>query len=415
MRRPETIERLYIDFDSFFASVEEQSNPALHGKPVAVTPFAEAEHTCVIAANPLAKRRGVKNIMSVAEARAICPDLKLVPQSPEKYVAIHHQFLAVIDSVLPIEAVCSIDELVCKLDRRAIAGPEALSLEIKQKLARQLGPIITASCGFGPNRLIAKIASEMDKPNGLTILSPENLPGRLLKLDLDDIPGIGHSMLTRLNRAGIFTVEHLWQCPPKHLRSIWHNVNGERFYYALHGYDITPEPTKRSMYGHGRVLPPEWRDADNAWRCARLLALKAARRLRRANMLACRLGLWIKMRDDSWQGEVRLDYANDDQAVVHGLFSLWQDMLRHIPARARIVRLNVALYKLATPETLQPDLFNPDRSLCTKWDRLSQAMDSLNQRYARTMISMGPWDQPPGGYAGGKIAFTRVPKMEDFW
>ncbi len=415
MRKPTTIERVFIDFDSFFASVEEQLNPRLHGRAVGVVPFDNTEHTCIIAANKIAKRAGVKNIMSVTEAKAVCPDITLVPQNPEKYVNIHHQFLEEIDSVLPIEAVCSIDELVCKLDHRAIANPSETTDAIKARLKRRIGHYITCSFGYAPNRLLAKIASDMDKPNGETFLHPHTLPGRLLDLELEDIPGIGKSMARRLSQANIHTVEQLWQCQPKHLKAIWGNINGERFWYALHGYDITPAPTKRQMYGHGRVLPPEWRDPDNAWRCAKLLTLKAARRLRRANLLARRMGLWIRLRDDSWSQEYVLDYASDDQAVVHGLNTMWRAMRRQLPPSIKIIRLNVALYHLVPPEAIQPDLFNQDRSLRTKWDKLSNTMDSLNRRYARTMISMGPWENPPGGYAGGKIAFTRIPEAEDFW
>jgi DNA polymerase-4 len=83
MRRPAQIERLYLDFDGFFASVEQQARPHLRGRPVGVVPFAEAEHTCVIACSREAKLRGVKNVMTIAEARARCPDILLVPQSPD--------------------------------------------------------------------------------------------------------------------------------------------------------------------------------------------------------------------------------------------------------------------------------------------------------------------------------------------
>jgi len=415
VRKPETIERAYIDFDSFFASVEEQARPRLRGKPVGVMPFPDAKHTCVIAANKQAKLRGVKTGMAVPEAQQKCPDLILVPQSPDLYVRAHRAFLLAIERELPVDAICSIDEIACRLDQKAIDDPHALTRRIKTQLIEKLGPYVTCSIGFAPNRQLAKIASDMDKPDGITIIRPSDLPGPLLKLDLDDIPGVGSRMLKKLNYAGIWNMEALYNTQPKQLRALWGNVNGERFWYALHGYEIQADPTNRRMYGHGRVLPPEWRDIAHAWECARLLTIKAARRLRRANLLACKFGLWVSMRDDRWAGETILDFANDDQAAIAALSALWQGMKAAIPKNARIIRLHIALYDLSAPDKVQLDLFHPERLDRDKWQSISGAMDRINSRYAKTLVSMGPWVQPPGGYAGGKIAYSRVPDMEDFW
>ncbi len=415
MQKPQTIKCAYIDFDSFFASVEEQARPSLRGRPIGVTPFAHATHTCVIAANRKAKQAGVKNVMPVSEARRVCPDIVLVPQSPDLYVRAHRAFLLAIEQELPVDAICSIDELSCRLDEAAQQNPQELAARIKARLRQKLGPYITCSIGMAPNRQLAKIASDMDKPNGVTILKPEDLPGRLLDLELGELPGIGKRMRTRLNIAGIGSVEDLWHASPKHLRALWGNVNGERFWYALHGYEIEADVTQRQMFGHGRVLPPEWRDLGHAWQCAKLLAIKAARRLRRAKLLARRFGLWVHMRDDSWSGEFHLDYASDDQACIAALGQLWQRMKQEIPQGAKIIRLHVAMFNLVPLDQLQLDLFAPDRSERMKWEKLSTAMDRINTRYAKTLVSLGPWTQPPGGYAGGKIAYSRVPDMEDFW
>ena len=105
MRQPTETEYLYLDFDGFFASVEQQARPALRGKPVGVIPFDTTDHTCVIACSKEAKQRGVKNVMPIREARGICPDLVLVPQSPDLYRRAHNALLAEISAVLPIEAV----------------------------------------------------------------------------------------------------------------------------------------------------------------------------------------------------------------------------------------------------------------------------------------------------------------------
>src|SRR5476651_1764034 len=134
MRRPTQIERLYLDFDGFFASVEQQVHPHLRGKPVGVVPFADAQHTCVIACSREAKLRGVKNVMSIAEARELCPDIILVPQSPDLYRRAHNALLSEIATVVPIDAVKSIDELTCRVTLSQRADPLALGIQIKKRL-----------------------------------------------------------------------------------------------------------------------------------------------------------------------------------------------------------------------------------------------------------------------------------------
>lgn len=114
MRKPTTVERLYLDFDGFFASVEQQARPSLRGKPIGIVPFEGVRTTCVIAASKEAKQFGVKNVMNVAEAKRICPDLILVPQTPDLYRRAHNTLIAEIAAVIPIDAIKSIDELTCR-------------------------------------------------------------------------------------------------------------------------------------------------------------------------------------------------------------------------------------------------------------------------------------------------------------
>lgn len=258
MRKPETIERLYLDFDGFFASVMQQAMPALRGKPVGVIPFdiAAAHTTAVIACSKEAKLYGVKNVMRVRDAKAICPQIILVTQRPDLFRRAHNALLNEIACEIPIDTVKSIDELTCRLDRRDIDNPDELALRIKTRIRENIGKQITCSIGFAANRLLAKMACKMDKPDGVTIWRPADMPGPMLSLPISEISGIGARMERRLNHAGIHTMSDLLNTEPKQLRRLWGNVNGERMWYALNGYDIQAIPTGRGMYGHGRVLPP---------------------------------------------------------------------------------------------------------------------------------------------------------------
>src|SRR5271154_5394676 len=125
MRKAETIEKLYLDFDGFFASVMQQAMPHLRGKPVGVIPFdtAAAHTTVVIACSKEAKAAGCQNVMRVQDALKICPDLVLVTQRPDLFRRAHNSLLNEISCEIPIETVKSIDELACKLDRSTIAAP----------------------------------------------------------------------------------------------------------------------------------------------------------------------------------------------------------------------------------------------------------------------------------------------------
>lgn len=157
LRKPETIERLYLDFDGFFASVEQQEDRRLRGRPVGVVPFEGTDRTCVIACSREAKAFGVKNVMNIAEARALCPELVLVPQKPDLYRRAHNTLLAEIESVIPIDTVKSIDELACRLGEAGRREPLQLAARLKGTLARNVGPYLTYSIGFAANRQLAKM------------------------------------------------------------------------------------------------------------------------------------------------------------------------------------------------------------------------------------------------------------------
>lgn len=179
MRKPTHLEKLYLDFDSFFASAEQQLNPALRGRPVAVVPL-DSPHTSVIAASREAKPLGIKTGTSVREAREKCPDIVFIEARPDIYVKLHNRILETIERCVPIAAVRSIDEVTCSLLASEAHEAGALAERIKRSLRDEFGPVLTCSIGISVNELLAKIAAEMDKPDGFVMLDHADLPGRLL-------------------------------------------------------------------------------------------------------------------------------------------------------------------------------------------------------------------------------------------
>jgi len=359
------------------ASVEQQARPALRGKPVGIVPFDGTVHTVVIACSKEAKARGVKNVMKLSDAKKACPELVLQCQTPDLYRRAHNALLAEINSVIPVEAVKSIDELCCKLDPKDIADPVGLSERLKAAIAEGVGPFITCSIGFAANRHLAKIACKMDKPDGTTIWHPHMMPRPLLDLPFDDIPGIGSRMAQRLSNAGIRNMADLMATEPKQMRKLWRSMTGERLWYALHGYDVMAQKSERGMFGHGRVLPPELRNFKDARDCSRLLLVKAARRMRREGFYASSLYLWVSLRNRS--------IKEQGWASTHKLHLATLGDLTDATARQLDMLLND----------------DPERQ---KWESVTTAMDSLNSRYGKSLVTMGPWKLPPGGNLGGKIS-----------
>jgi DNA polymerase IV len=414
MRKPTGIERLYLDFDSFFASAEQHLRPELQGRPVGIIPLDTA-HTGLIAASREAKRLGVTRGMWVRDARRTCPEIVLVAARHDEYVKLHRKVAEVIGDVVPVMAVRSIDEMVCALFANEQERAVAIAREVKAAIAGKIDPMLTCSVGLAPNELLAKIAAEMDKPDGLVVIRPEDLPGPLLRLALTDVPGIARGNAARLERAGVKDMAGFWALAPKQARAIWGNVEGERLWALLHGYAVERPATGRVMFGHGRVLPMDWRNPEKAQICARVLTIKAARRMRRAGFAARALALWFTDRDTKgWFGEDRFAAAWDDRSILASLARLMAGARGSAPARSRSV--HVVLHDLVPADAITRDLFDftPDFMVRRRWERLSLLADGLNKRYGRAVINVGPWVEPPGGYAGAKIAFNRIPDEKDF-
>lgn len=427
MRKPETIEHLYLDFDSFFASCEQQRRPELRGRPVGITPTTGNSGLGaggVIAASREAKKAGMRGVLSQREALNVCPDMVFVPQDPAYYRKMHHRAQAAIKEVLPIQKVMSIDELSCRLGAEHIADPLGTARRIKASLADNIGEAVTASIGFAPNAHLAKIACKEDKPDGATVWCPDDLPDALLHIPLGGLPGIGSGMLTRLDRANIHSVSDLLATSPKQLRRIWGNVAGERFWQAMQGYEVVTQKTERSMIGHGRVLPAKWCGLDEPYGCARMLLTKAARRLRREGFVAHTLYISLKIRrypgdkePVRWADSTDLQGAQDDRTCLKGLDRIWQPLARKLASRPNInvAHVMVSFSGLEKVEGRQFDLWTTDDPERRRWEQVTEVIDRVNLAANKSLLTLGPWTPPPGGNAGGKIAFTRVPEAEDFW
>lgn len=419
------IERLYLDFDSFFASAEQHFNHDLRGRPVGVVPL-DSEHTSCIAVSREAKARGVKSGANLKAAREIIPDMIFVVARHDVYVRLHKRILDVIDMILPVAHVRSIDEVVCHLLPSEGAEAEVLAQRIKAGLREAFSPVLTCSIGMAPTELLAKIAAEMNKPDGFRLIRAEDMPAALAEIDLGDLPGISKGMLSRLDRSGVRDFEGLWALAPKQARAIWGSVEGERFWNGLHGYHTERPVTKKSMFGHSRVLPRDWRTPEKVRICARLLTESAGRRVRRAGMRATRLSLSFRGGDRGddklqWGWEGSFLPARDDHAFLKALSEGLEEARRDMPFRPRSV--SIMIHGLIGDADVMGDLFDAapgsggtasENATREKWEKISDLMDGLRAKLGPQALSLGPPGEVPGGYVGAKIAFGRIPDEEDF-
>lgn len=419
MRSVHELRYLFLDLNAYFASVEQQENPRLIGRPVAVVPIAGTDTTCAIAASYEAKRYGVKTGTRIREARQLCPTLVTVPARHDLYVEYHRRIMAEIENHLPIHRVMSIDEAACRLLGAECEPAQAMRLgrAIKDGIRKNVGDALRASVGIAPSVLTAKIAADLQKPDGLVVLQASELPQRLLHLQLTDLPGIGFNMAERLARAGVHDVAALWALTPKQTRAIWGSVVGERFWYALRGADLPDIVTGRHSIGHSRVLSPDMRPPPRARFVARALLLKAAVRLRRYGLAAGALGLSVRsVRHGRFAQETDFLPTQDSFVLLAHLDKLWRSFTAAAGAREPLLKTSVWLFRLEPIETRMPDLFAERFAPggLSRGEALWRAVDKLGERYGRNMVTLASEQNLSLQYLGAKIAFTRVPDPVEF-
>jgi DNA polymerase-4 len=418
---------LFVDLDSFFASAEKHLRPELRGRAVGIVPV-ESDGSCIIAACREAKRHGVRTGTRVREARRLCPRIALVKARPQTYVRLHHAVAACIERCAPIHRMYSIDEWAVRLlgTQRTPEGATDLARRIKAEILAAFSPWLTCSIGLAPSRLLAKIGSDMRKPDGLVTLSLADLPALLEPLALTDLPGIADGMLRRLHDAGVHTTRQLWDLSRHEMRHIWNSVLGASWWDGLHGID-RPEPsTRRRTMTHANMLAPQFRHDDGAHAILVRLLCRGAARLRRHGYVAH--GLQITARSyhaRAWAVEARLPGSQDTITILRRFEDLWaaRPWAPHPHATARppqarsghagqrdgwmpLAQVSMTLTGLESTGSAPAPLFPQEENL----RRLSQAIDRLNSRWGDQTLYFGslhacrqPMDE--------KIAFGRVPEV----
>lgn len=376
---------LHIDFDSFFASVEQQDNPLLRGKPIGVT--AANGRTAIIAASREAKKLGIPNVTRTYDAFQICPWLTVVPAHFHRYMDVSKLFLKVCNLFSPTIEMFSIDEVFMDvtLTARLFGGVTPLVKIFKQRILQEIGPFITVSVGVSYNKLLAKLASGLNKPNGIYEITKENLWDTYHHAKLTDICGIGDRLARRLNILGIYTLLQLRDASLEVLIQEFGNVEGHILKNIGQGIDhdelvpYTKAPGVKSV-SRNYCLPRNEYDKRIIYQNIFELCEEVTLKLRRLGKKSKTIGLGLR-------GDVNY-YAHKsvDQYIDSGLemFTVCKKFLHQWnPAMVRQISVWAGnLYDSASTPLSLFDL--PQRKT-----KLQQVVDSLNDKFGDHTIRNG--------------------------
>jgi DNA polymerase-4 len=405
---------LFIDMNSFFASVEQQDKPHLRHRPVAVIP-TDAETTSCIAASYEAKAFGVKTGTPVWQARKMCPGIICIPADHRRYVTMHNRVVDAVGSVVPVDRIMSIDEMSCRLvgDERRPERAKQVGRAIKAAIRSRAGDYMACSIGVAPNELLAKVAADMQKPDGLVVLAADDLPAALHQLQLTDFPGIGPRMERRLRLMGVFTVEQFCAAPARVLAEVWGSrLLGEKWARLLRGEDVPEKPTRRQTVSHSHVLPPELRTDAGAYGVLVRLTHKAAARLRKIDYWAGAVSVGVSYKEDGpsagwgragWEAGRHVPHCQDTPGILRVVAELWGKR----PAGGTPFKVGMVLSDLIPACSATPSLFEDDR----KANELSHAMDAVNREFGASVVHLGAMFGMKDA-APNRIAFTQIPDFD---
>ena len=433
---PDLFGFLHVDLNSFFASVEQQIHPEYRGKPTAVVPTM-ADTTCCIAASYEAKTLGIKTGTQVGEAKRLCPGIILVHGDHSEYARYSQAVSEAVELVCPVAHNPSIDEMVCQLMGREREPPNTrkIALAIKQSIYSKVGVALRCSIGMAPNRYLAKIASDMQKPDGLIGLLPSQLPRAIAHLELRDLPGVGARTETRLNAKGIHSMAELLALDRSGMHKLFDSVWGDRMYHWLRGADTGDDGapvagTIQKSLGHSHVLAPEHRSDAGSWAVAHKLLHKAAMRLRMEKFHTTSLSVAVRyalsrdqaarlskskqhysgIKNIGWGMEARFRPAQDTLSLLEALQGCWSQRLTG-PEYSKPFFVGVTLRNLIPEDEMQATLFEEPGNR----NQLSATMDKLNLKYGHTTLHFAGM-LPARDSAPTRIAFTQIPvKYGEDW
>ncbi|HJY99006.1 MAG TPA: hypothetical protein VJ227_04850 [Patescibacteria group bacterium] len=404
---------MHIDLNSCFATIEQQANPFLRGKPVAVAAFT-SPGGCILAASVEAKRLGIKTGMRVREGRKIYSGLMVLPPDPWKYRGVHLKLRQIVSEYTVSFTPKSIDEFVLDMKdspRLGVRSMEAVAEEIKDRIKREVGDWLTVSVGIAPNRYLAKIAVGLHKPDGLSRIDKDNFLDIYSRLKLTDLTGIKERNAARLSSVGIYTVLDFYSAALWRLKAAFHSINSLYWHARLRGFEVDDIGFGRRSYGNSVALGANLRRTDELSPVLARLTEKMCGRLRRAKYKASGIHLAIVYKDGTWWHRGRLLNRSlfDSRDIFRAAFRLLSASPSGENKGKNVLNLAVSCFNLVNADTTQLEIFSD----AEKKNRLVQAQDDINEKWGDFTVGFAR------SFAGApkvldRIAFGGVKELEEF-
>lgn len=363
---------MHIDLNSCFATIEQQSRPLLRGKPVAIV-NRRTEKTAIVTASYEAKRVGVKVGMKFLAARLLCPDLIALESDPPKYRYVYRKLMAILQDYSPVATMKSIDEGLIDFSQSPVAlqqrGLVEVGGEIKQRLRAEIGDYMRCNVGIGTNRFLAKTAAGMNKPDGLTEITHENLRDMYGRLELKDLTGIARGYVARLSRVGITTpLEFLAAEEVVLERQVFYGKCGRDWYRRLRGWEVDALDHELKSVGRQFVLDERGLGYEQTLRRFHGLCEDVAAKLRSQAVKARAVKIYVKTYEEGrWQQFMHQERAFDDELT---LFSMVRSLFASAPLPA--YEIGVTCYGLVGRDEPQLDLFG-------EMEQTKQRTDAIDQ------------------------------------
>ncbi len=369
---------MHIDLNSAFASAEQQAWPSLRGRPMGVTNRLSPE-CCVIAASYEAKALGIRVGMRRSEAVALCPEFVLLESDPTKYTFMYQNLMRIMKTYSPNIKMKSIDEGVIDFHGTRLVNDrplEDIGMEIKQRMATEVGKWMRVNVGIGPNRFLAKMAAGLHKPDGLDLIDHHNLVDMYKSLKLRDLTGIARGYSTRLKMYGIHTPMQFLEASEDLLRrQVFESINGLHWHDRLRGYEVDDYQTHLGMVGRQWVVKTPTSDDAYLRSCLHFLAETIGTKLRYRGASARGVCVWVSFaRGSGWQ----------DKQMSRAAFYTDQDIWTHVsrlfdrrPAHMVVRAMGVYLYGLEPSSRSQLNMFED----VARADHLTRATDEINDFY----------------------------------
>ena len=391
---------MHVDLNSCFASIEQQSRPRLRGCPVVIVNRA-TEHTGIVTASYEAKALGIEALMKLKDVRKIVPDVVAIESDPAKYKYVYRRLLAIMQDYSAHVTMKSIDEGIIDFH----AAPEAIrqrdlvviGYEIKQRLAQEVGVAMRCNVGISTNRFLAKTAAGLHKPDGLDIITPDNLHRVLGDLKLTSLNGIAWRNEARLQAVGIYTPLDFLAASEETLRRIvFKSINGTKWYQRLRGWEVDDVPAKMGRVGRQYVLERFDLTYQEILQRLHHLCESVGWRLRQQGLAARGVYVYAKSAAGYWHAcrVMALPFFSNK-----AIYELAKQLFSEAPSS--IKEIGVHCYELTNDEMSQLGLFADE---IAHERAVTIASDDINERYGeRTIVSADTIDT--GIYVSQKIPF----------